>query len=476
MSSEIIPLLLSNIWSIVLVVLFFGGSILIHELGHFWAAKLSGARVERFSIGFGPKIFGWRGKDGVDYRVSWLPLGGYVALPQLVDLSAIEGESTSDLNSLPPISYFSKMFISVAGAVMNLVFALALACVIWAVGQPVSSETASTRIGYVSPSLELSDGSKVPSPALKAGLKAGDRILAIDGHKVTEWYEIMHALMTGSGRDYNGNPVSVFTVERGGAVHEIILHPQLTGAEKDRRVGIAPGYELIVHAITPGSLAEKAGFKEGDQFISLDGTPILQIATYQELAERKSKEGFSLLVKRGAETLTIALPPLSEPKALYGFSFTTGFRITHPNPFTQLWGNTTITFRTLGSLINPQSDIGLSKMAGPVGIVRILHSAATAGMIPILMFTILVNVSLAIFNLMPIPVLDGGHMLFATVAKLRGKALPLNFVATTQGVFMVLLLSMVLYVSFFDIRRLVRDYSVEKTASSAPADSAPASK
>lgn len=128
-----------------------------------------------------------------------------------------------------------------------------------------------------------------------------------------------------------------------------------------------------------------------------------------------------------------------------------------------------MTFRTLSSLINPQSDIGLSKVAGPVGIVRIFHSAAEAGMRAILMFTILVNINLAIFNLLPVPVLDGGQMLFATIGKLRGRALPANFVMTTQGVFIMLLFSMILYISFFDVRRVVRDVQSSRVEAAAPA-------
>src|SRR5215210_9124505 len=103
--------LFSNLWAIFLVVLLFGGSIFVHELGHFLAARRRGVHVERFSIGFGPKIFSWRGKDGVEYRLSWIPLGGYVLLPQLADLGPIEGESAADVKKLPPIDYVSKLLI-----------------------------------------------------------------------------------------------------------------------------------------------------------------------------------------------------------------------------------------------------------------------------------------------------------------------------------------------------------------------------
>ena len=130
---DILTSALGGAWSIFLIVLFFGGSIFVHELGHFLAARRRGVKVERFSIGFGPRIFGWRGKDGVEYRLSWIPLGGYVALPQLADMAEIEGGSSGDREPLPPISYATKIIVFVAGAVFNLLFAFALACIVWVV-------------------------------------------------------------------------------------------------------------------------------------------------------------------------------------------------------------------------------------------------------------------------------------------------------------------------------------------------------
>src|SRR5215207_7864806 len=197
MPTDLLQTLFSNVWSIFLVVLFFGGSIFVHELGHFLAARRRGVHVERFSIGFGPPIFSWRGRDGVDYRISWIPLGGYVLLPQLADLGAIEGKSEVDVEKLPPISYVTRMIVFVAGAVFNILFAFVLACIVWIIGQPESSETATTRLGYISRTLELPDGSKIPSPAAEAGLRIGDVIRAIDGTKVNNWLDIQYSIGLG---------------------------------------------------------------------------------------------------------------------------------------------------------------------------------------------------------------------------------------------------------------------------------------
>ncbi|HTZ21829.1 MAG TPA: RIP metalloprotease RseP [Opitutaceae bacterium] len=461
--------IISDLGSVALVVLFFGGSIFVHELGHFWAARRRGVHVERFSIGFGPKIVSWRGKDGVEYRLSWLPIGGYVALPQLADMSVIEGESTADTKTLPPISYATKIIVFAAGAAMNLVFALVLACIIWFIGEPVSSDMATTRIGYVSPTIELSDGTKVPSPASQAGLRIGDIVRAIDGVKVTDWASLTQTLITSAGRDEYDQPMAVFTIERDGRELEIVLFPRLAGDERYRHVGISQSYELLVHDVAAGSAAEKAGFKPGDEIRSLDGQPISNIAVYQEHLDQHVQQTVLARVKRAGQELELRIPPRANAKTGTGLTLTTGFTLTHPSPLAQLWEQTTMTFRILWSLINPHSDIGLSKVAGAVGIARIFYSAAEAGIRTVLIFTILVNVNLAIFNLLPIPVLDGGHMLFATIARLRGRALPVNLVMTAQSVFMVLLFSMIIYVFFFDVKRLVRDVQADRAEAAAPA-------
>jgi regulator of sigma E protease len=463
---ELLAPLFSNIWAIFLIVLFFGGSIFVHELGHFLAARRRGLHVERFSIGFGPKIFAWRGKDGVEYRLSWLPLGGYVALPQLADMRGIEGESSVDVRALPPISYATKIIVFAAGAFFNLIFAFLLATIIWFVGQPTSSDMATTRIGYVVPTLELEDGTSVTSPAVEAGLRIGDTVKAIDGRVLADWQDLMQTLVTGAGRTDDGRRQTVFTIERDGQVQDVVVHPRLGGDEQVRRVGIAPAYELVVHAVTDGSDAAKAGLQPQDRILALDSTTILNVQTYAEYLEANAARAIAVRVQRGDSTVTLALPPRPEAKepAEIGLALATESQLVYPSPFKQFASHVSMTFRTLGSLIHPYSDVGIDKLSGPVGIIRIFHMAAQADIRLVLWFTILVNINLAIFNLLPIPVLDGGHMLFATIAKLRGRALPTNFILTTQSLFMVLLFSMMIYVTVFgDIRRIVRDVAPART-------------
>ncbi len=476
MPIDILSSLFTNVWAIFLIVLFFGGSIFVHELGHFLVARRRGVKVTRFSIGFGPKMFSWVGKDGVDYRISWLPLGGYVALPQLADMPVVEGKRDPATEKLPPISYASRMLVFVAGAVFNLLFAFLLATIIWLVGQPTTSDQATTRIGYVVAELENADGERVPSPARQAGLQIGDTIREIDGSRVDDWQDLLQTLVTSAGRTDQGRRYNVFTIERDGALLDLTIYPQLATDERIRQVGIIAAYELIVHEVEPDSDGGRLGLLPGDRILALDDTGVLNIQTYADHLSAHRQREIAVHLEREGVPLTLTLParPDAAQPADLGLRLTTDSKLVYPTPFKQFSDHVGMTFRTLGSLINPQSDIGISKLSGPVGIIRVFHLAAQADIRLVLWFTILVNINLAIFNLLPIPVLDGGHMLFATIGKLRGRALPTNFVMTAQSVFMMLLLSMIIYVSFFDVRRIIRDNAapaaVEEPASESPAE------
>jgi regulator of sigma E protease len=467
---DLIHSLFSNVWAVFLIVLFFGGSIFVHELGHFLAARRRGLKVERFSIGFGPRVFGWRGRDGVDYRLSLLPLGGYVALPQLADLKGVEGDSTPPSDALPPISYADKMIVSVAGAVFNLIFAFILATLLWFIGQPSSAEQATTRIGFVSPTIELEDGSRITSPAVEAGLQIGDTIRAIDGVAVSDWQELMQTLVTGSELALDGRRKAIFTIERDGAPRDVTVYPRLAGDERVRRVGIAPAYELIVHSVAADSRAARAGVRPQDRIAAIGAKPILNLQTYIDELTATAEQTVELQVRREGALVAVTLPARSTKPGDatdLGMALTTDSILIHENPVRQFTGHLAMTWRTLASLVHPRSDIGISKLSGPVGIIRVFHLAAQADIRIVLWFTILVNINLAVFNLLPIPVLDGGHMLFATIGRIRGRALPANFIASTQSIFVVLLFTMILYVSFFDVRRIARDLR--------PAEPAPAS-
>ncbi len=462
---EIFQLLTSSAWSVLMIAVFFGGSIFVHELGHFWAAKKRGVKVERFSIGFGPAIFKWKGKDDVEYRLSWLPLGGYVALPQLADMRGLEGEPAADTAALPSPNYTTRMIVFGAGAAMNIVFAFVLATILWQVGLPTNADMERAKIGHVSAELELPDGSKVVGPAAAAGLLPGDTIAAIDGIPVSTWNEMRQILFTGSGRTVDRLPQAVLTVKRGDQTLILPTRPVLAGDEGMRMLGVSPYQELKISSVAPDSLGAKSGLQVGDIVRSLDGVSIASFTPYVLGLQAKPSEPSALVVERAGVPVTLTLPgrPTGADALDLGIDFDPERVMIYPTPWKQLADNARMTFRTFSSLLNRNSDVGISKLSGPIGIARVFHITAQEGIRYVLWFTILVNVNLAIFNLLPLPVLDGGHMLFATIGRLRGRSLPVGFIQHVQSAFVVMLLCMMLYVSFFDVRRIARDRAASKT-------------
>ncbi len=476
MSLELLQSVASTFWSIILIVLFFGGSIFVHELGHFLAARRRGVRVERFSIGFGPKIFSWRGRDGVEYRLSWLPLGGYVLLPQLADLRMLEGESEIDGAALPPPSYATKLIVFAAGAACNVVFAFGLACIVWSAGLPTRAEFDTTKVGLVLPTITLPDQSSVPSPAFEAGFQPGDIVRAIDGRRVSNWIDLKQTLSAGAGRAADGRPKAVITVERAGRTLDLTVYPRLAGDERMRSIGIAPAEEFIVNSVQSGSPAARSGLQPADQIVALDGQAVLNASVFAEHLRRQADRPIALTVLRAGRPVELALPPLAgagEAPTL-GVEFRSSFKVVYPDPVSQIVDNVVMMYRVFSGLVNPRSDLGVSELSGPVGIIGMFWATAQSDIRLLLWFTILVNVNLAVLNLLPIPVFDGGHMLFATIARLRGRSLPPEFIATTQSIFVVLIISLFAYVTFFDVRRLRRDSRADAPPPPPAAQTAPA--
>ena len=471
MASDLLHTLLTNLWVFFLVVLLFGGSIFVHELGHFLAARSRGAHVERFSIGFGPPIFKWRAKDGVEYRVSWFPLGGYVLLPQLADLGAIEGESEADVSKLPPVGYATKMIVFVAGATFNILFAFFLACIVWIIGQPTAASS-STTIAEVVPTIKDVNGTDVVSPAVKAGLQPGDVILAVDGEPVTTFGDIVEHLALGSGWNKEGQRQTVFQIRRGTETIDVTILPVISGNEKVRMVGFSPVGQVFVGETAPNSPATKAGFQPEDQIVAINGKSTLTASQLFDAMRKGFGQPMQITVMRQGRNVVVPVAAGASVAELGLTGLNSGFTLIHPNPFQQIYDCVVKTFRTLWALINPRSDINASHLQGPIGIIDNFVAVSRAGLPLALWFTILVNVNLAVFNLLPIPVLDGGQMLFATIGRLRGRPLPVSFIMTAQSVFLVLLFSMVLYVSVFDVRRIVRDVkadrAVESSSTAAP--------
>jgi len=473
-----------------------GFTIFIHELGHFLAARRRGLIVKRFSIGFGPKIFGWE-KNGVEYRISIFPFGGYVALPQLADMGRLEGENEQteenkfsawdDIEDedaddtkkkkqepIKKISYADKMIVSVMGAVFNILLAFALSSVLWFFGYERRDGELTTKIGYIADTVErwnpiIEDSETVTSPAKKAGLIQGDEVIAVDGNPVEDFMDVQSRIVTGKLVTTEQRPrrLSQLTVLRNGEQNEIDVFPEVFGNEEIRIIGIGPKETFFIKELQPDMPAIKAGLEPGDQILSVDGNKIFSFAHLVDyLMKVKDEQEIALTVRKGGESgieQTYNLLPIVKEmnigdsvskRKLIGFSPEFKSITTYPNPLVLIISRVKDMYHTLTGLVSTQSDVKLRNMSGPVGIVNNLSIFASIGFKKLLWFVVFINVNLAILNLLPIPVLDGGHMVFATIEKLRGKPLPLPFLERSQMLFIVLLFSFMLYVTFFDFQRL----------------------
>ncbi|TVP78987.1 MAG: RIP metalloprotease RseP [Puniceicoccaceae bacterium] len=458
--------MLSTILYIALALFALGFSIFVHELGHYIAAKKRGLVADRFSIGFGPRIFGWQ-HNGTDFRLSLIPLGGYVSLPQLADMGRLEGGEEDEANKLPPISYADKMIVAVMGAVFNILFALALSLVLWGVGREIVK---STTVGHVAEEIRNADGEIVPGPAYAAGIRPNDVIYSIDGNRVPDWWYFQNAIATGVGREAGeeGRRQVEVGVLRGEEALHFTVFPELVRISSDRMrdIGIAPETDEtsapIVLRLEPGMPAIEAGLQVYDRLIKLDGEEIISGAFLNTYLANHGDRTIQVTVERDGRELTLPIQPRikeGETSPRFGFAYDFQYKTerVHYNPVEQLYRFAETMKMTLYALVHKNSDVHVKNMSGPVGIVHGLTRMAQIGFIDLLWMLALINVNLAIFNLLPIPVLDGGHMLFATISKLIGRPLPQKFMENVQGAFMIFLLGFVLYVSFFDVGRLGYD-------------------
>jgi regulator of sigma E protease len=423
------------------VVFFFGLTIFIHELGHFLVAKRRKMVVERFSVGFGPKIFGWK-KGGIDYRVSWLPFGGYVALPQMSPMEAIEGKTDAKSEELPPITPTTKILVSLAGPVMNIVLAVVLACVLWAIGMPRTT----TIVGWVTP------GS---AEELK-GVRPGDHVIQIGDQKVESWGQLMEAVAL------SREPTVKVLVDRDGQQLEFLLETQVNKEFGVKTLDLYPRERPVAREVIPGSPAERAGIEPGDQFRSIEGVPLYSSEQLRDLVGKRADMPTAVTVLRGGETLTITVTPEmnSEEKAgRMGVHLGDVMEVVRPGP-TPLEQFRDV-FVSMGRLIyglihSKETGIGARSISGPVGIFGVWwFSIVSGGIRQGLHIAVILNINLAVINLLPIPVLDGGHIVFAIIERIRRRPLNARLVHAMSMTFAVLLITFMLYVTVFDVQRFL---------------------
>ncbi len=457
--------------AIFLVIFFFGASIFVHELGHFLAALWRGLKVTRFSIGFGPRLWTWK-REGIEYCISLLPIGGYVALPQLGHMEMIEGKAEEEVES-KSVSWTSKVVVLVAGAFFNVLFALLVASLLYLLGgRPVQANNETTRIGFVPQSISI-DGETLQNPAFSAGLRQGDIITAIDGEPVYRWEEVDLKVIMGSGKTRDDGPVSTFSLLRQGEAINVEVFPIIGGPERTRLVHMRPATPAIVGKLMKNSPAERAELMEGDEILTMAGSEIISVEQISQYVGKVDETPIEFTIRRDGKVITKIIQPVSiqiNPQGEYalmlGIRWMPGTTTLRENPLTQLKNVIQLTFTTLERLFHPGSDIGIRHLSGPLGIGTLIFQFALADFRYVLWIVVIINVNLAILNLLPIPVLDGGHIALASLERLLGKPMPQNLLLSLQSAFLILLLSLMVYVTIFDGLRIFRYQSGGAASSS----------
>lgn len=419
--------------------------VFIHELGHFLAAKMFGMRVDVFSLGFPPRAFGKKIGE-TDYCISWIPIGGYVKIAGMID----ESFDTEYLQQEPqPWEYRSKpiwqrMIVISAGVIMNILLAVGI---FWGIhysqGKSVSD---TTEIGYV---LE-------GSPAETAGLRSGDKILTINNKKIEHWDDVRnHVYLQNIGKELH------FVVLRDGNEVTVNAPEQTLQSLNEGSFGITPNHtEVVINTVDPGRPAAELGLKPGDVLISLDNQPIRYDRRVNEIVRAHASKPLAVEWRRGDSLMSGTVVP--SDKGLIGISF--GLRYNGPVKHTDyslfealnegiasISNVVGLTVKGIGSIVSGKTPFRES-VAGPIKIAQLASQTAELGIITYLTFMAFLSISLAILNILPIPALDGGHLVFLGIEGIMGREIPTKIKLAVQRAGFFLLLAFMAFVVFNDIR------------------------
>jgi len=437
------------------VLVLFNLLIVVHELGHFLAARWRGLYIEKFGVWFGKPL--WKKTiNGVQYSLGSLPFGGFVALPQLAPMDIIEGKADVDRAKLAPISALDKIIVAVAGPLFSLLLALFFAGVVWVVGHPVAESDSTTIIGYVMPD----------SPAQKVGLQPGDKILEVDGKPVRRFLGMNDSVSWNVVRS-EGDKIAV-KFQRDGNVQTVWVEPYKAETRGWRRKSVRqllifPAETAIIDKVEPNTPAASAGLRPHDIIRGFNQTPIYNPIGLLEYISKHPNDQLVLHVERSGARFDIPvrptlLPTEGEMKPRIGIQWdaTGTMSIAHPNPIEQLYNSVASTLKTIGAVASPKSDVKLQHLSGPVGIGRIYYLLfqSERGWQLALWFSVILNVNLAILNMLPIPVLDGGHIVLAIIESVRRKPVNMRVLEVIQTSCAMLIIGYMLYVTFFDVQDL----------------------
>ncbi len=434
------------------VLVLFNLLIVVHELGHFLAARWRGLYVEKFGIWFGKPL--WKKTvGGVQYSLGSLPFGGFVALPQLAPMDIIEGKADVDRAQLPPISAIDKIIVAVAGPFFSVMLGVVIATLIWVVGYPVSESDTTATVGYI----------LAESPALNI-LQPGDKILEVDGKPVKRFLGMNDSVSWNVVRS-EGEKIPI-KFDRGGAVQTVSIEPYRAETRGWRRKSvrqllILPAQSSVIEKVEPNSPAAAADLRPADIVHGFDTTEMFNPVALIEHISKNPDATLVLHVERAGARLDIPVKPAmlateGEKKPRIGIQWADQMTLAHPSPLEQIHNSVTSTLNTIAAVASPKSDIKLQHLSGPVGIVRIYYLLFQSdyGWRLALWFSVILNVNLAILNMLPIPVLDGGHIVLGLIESARRKPLNTRVLEYVQGFCTAVIIGTIIYITFFDLQDL----------------------
>ncbi|MDX1598797.1 MAG: RIP metalloprotease RseP [Marinobacter sp.] len=430
----------------------------LHEYGHFWVARRCGVKVLRFSVGFGKPMFSWYDRHGTEFAIAAIPLGGYVKMLDAREGPVPEELRDQEFTSKPPSQ---RIAIAAAGPVANFLFAIAAYWLLSVVG----FTTVAPIVGDVKPD----------SVAERMGLVEGMEIHEVDGRRVTSWRDINMRLLERAGE--HGNVV--LTVSDSGSRGELSASLDGWRLRDDNpnplgEFGIQPwrpSIPAVVDEISSGGAAESAGLKSGDRVVAVDGEPV---ADWFELVDIiRSSPGASLVVTvdRQGERLDLRVTPASKTtdsgeeigfvgagvaqvswpdEVLRDVRF--GPIAAVPNAISETWADTRLTLVAIKKMVT--GLLSPTNLSGPITIARVAEASVSSGFEDFVRFLAYLSVSLGVLNLLPIPILDGGHIVYYTIEAIRRKPLSEQVQALGLRIGMALILTLMVFALYNDLMRL----------------------
>lgn len=422
-----------------------GIMVLVHEFGHFAVAKLFGVRVEAFSIGFGPRLFGVKYGD-TDYKICLLPLGGFV---KMTGENPGEDQKADDPGAFTAHPRWQRMLIGLAGPFSNFVLAFVAMLIYFAwINEVPAVQVADTTIEWVTPG----------SAAAVAGIEPGDRIVHFDTEENPSWDKVF------ARANLNLNQVVPVTVDRGGKTVQVLLRVPADLKGEDI-AGMLPQYlsgPIGVQEVQPGTPADKAGLRAGDAIQAIDGHPFHTVSTLLSYMQAGQGKPLALTVLRNGQTITMtAVPAKLDANWKLGFAMVPVPFRNEPLPLAQAVSKSTA-FCADNSLLIVEvlqrlftHRVSVSQLSGPVGIARMAGEAAeTKGWFPKFGLAGEISLNLGILNLMPFPILDGGLILLLLIESVLRHDISMNVKDRIYQAAFVVLMAFFAFVIFNDVTKL----------------------